>query len=142
VLLFLGQLHPEITNDKMPKLFNEPNVRRSVVRMNDAEYNLLTQNAMFTFLSYTKVSTSGAMFHSLSNGTPVLAPAIGTIPCYVRNGVEGWIYNSNQRDGILSCIERAVLVAENEVQSLKIRSNCEGVVKRLGWMPLLNRILV
>lgn len=136
VLLFLGQMHPEITKDKIPKLFNEPNVRRSILRINDAEYNLLTQNAMFTFLSYTKVSTSGSMFHSLSNGTPVLAPAIGTIPCYVGNNRAGKLYISSDKNSIESATGDMVKLIDNDLDYLELRKKTSEVALRLSWLSI------
>jgi glycosyltransferase involved in cell wall biosynthesis len=44
------------------------------------------------FLSYGTTLTSGTLFHWLTCGCPVLAPASGTIPAYILDGWNGFTY--------------------------------------------------
>jgi glycosyltransferase involved in cell wall biosynthesis len=46
------------------------------------------------FLSYRSILTSGALFHLMSAGLPVIAPRMGTIPAYVVEGWNGFTYSS------------------------------------------------
>lgn len=48
--------------------------------------------ADYSLLSYRAILTSGSLMHSFSAGVPVLAPELGTLPAYVVQGWNGFLY--------------------------------------------------
>lgn len=58
------------------------------------ELNLYMDATDFGFLSYRDILTSGSLVHWLSRGIPVIAPRKGTIPAYVSDGWNGFLYDS------------------------------------------------
>lgn len=59
----------------------------------------------YALLCYRDILTSGSLFHALSFGLPVIAPALGSIPCYVVNGWNGFLYESGEQlEALLSTL--------------------------------------
>lgn len=135
-IIFLGQKHPELNFAQLTKLMKKNNIRYFDVRLNDQEYNFLTQGALFTFLSYKKISTSGSLFHSLSNGTPLIAPLLGTIPCYVENKFTGFLYNNENPETLKSAIDEFFNMSADQLKLM--RENCLHEASRLSWHKMRN----
>lgn len=80
-------------------------------------------------LSYRKVLTSGALFHMLSYGLPVIAPARGIIPGYVVDGWNGYLYRNEGE------LRQAVqqIVALTDMECANMRANASSVAQSLRW---------
>lgn len=52
------------------------------------------QAADYAFLCYRAILTSGSLFQTFSLGVPAIAPNLGTIPAYVVQGWNGYLYSS------------------------------------------------
>lgn len=98
----------------------------------------LTQEALerfmhaadFGFLSYREVLTSGSLFHWFSCGRPVIAPAKGTIPAYVVDGWNGFLYADEQE--LRDVIRRATLLSME--QRKQMGGNALAVANQLKWV--------
>ena len=64
--------------------------------LSDDEIECYTAAADMGFLSYRSILTSGALFHLLSGGLPVIAPSLGSIPAYISQGWNGFLYESEE----------------------------------------------
>jgi glycosyltransferase involved in cell wall biosynthesis len=93
------------------------------------ELDLYLQAADFGFLSYRSILTSGSMFHMLSFGLPVIAPRLGSIPAYIVNGWNGFVYGSRDElsrriaeVGSISCVARD-----------RMRANALASARSVSW---------
>lgn len=137
-IILAGQFHPELS-DKDKEYFKKRNVRFLADRLNDEQYNLLIKNALFVFLSYKEISTSGAMFHAISNKSLVLAPRLGTIPAYIDDGVTGYLYSNESIDSLYRGIDVLYSIATGNERSL-IDKKFEQACYRLSWHYLQNKL--
>ncbi|GAB5380437.1 MAG: hypothetical protein Alis3KO_25770 [Aliiglaciecola sp.] len=65
------------------------------------------QASDFVILSYKDILTSGSLFQSFSFGRPVIAPKLGTIPNYVIDDYNGYLYDTDDDiPKILKCIDK------------------------------------
>lgn len=80
-------------------------------------------------LSYKNILTSGALFHWVSLGRPVLGPRMGLIPPYVVDGWNGGLYNS--ADDLAGLIRR--LSSDDKLLLNEMKTNSEAVAGRLEW---------
>jgi glycosyltransferase involved in cell wall biosynthesis len=94
----------------------------------DEELQLYFNAASITLLSYRDVLTSGSLMESLSFGTPVLAPAMGSIPCYVVNGFNGWLY----RDA-LQLADLLTMIGDRNQRLARMRENCLATARSAQW---------
>jgi glycosyltransferase involved in cell wall biosynthesis len=60
----------------------------------DTDFQVYLNAASFVFLCYRDILTSGSLFQALSFGVPVLAPKLGSIPAYVVEGWNGFLYDA------------------------------------------------
>ena len=137
-IILAGQFHPEL-NEKEKNFFKRRNVRFSPVRLNDEQYNQLIQNSLFVFLSYKDISTSGSMFHAISNKALVLAPVLGTIPAYIDNGITGFLYKNESIESLYKGIEKLYVMAIGADKSL-INNKFKQACDRLSWSSLQNKL--
>lgn len=80
-------------------------------------------------LSYENILTSGAMFHWMSLGRPVLGPRKGLIPPYVVDGWNGYLYDSI--DDLAVLIRRLSSGDKSLVRDMT--KNSGSVADRLVW---------
>lgn len=80
-------------------------------------------------LAYRTILTSGSLFHWLSCGRPVLAPALGTIPAYVVNDWNGWLYNDAV--GLGNTLRYAAGLTGN--MQLCMEQNAQYTAQQLDW---------
>jgi glycosyltransferase involved in cell wall biosynthesis len=139
-IILAGQFHPELS-EKDKSFFKKPNVRFSPIRLNDEQYNQLIQDSLFVFLSYKDISTSGSMFHALSNKALVLAPMLGTIPAYIDHGVTGFIYQNESSESLYKGIEYLYRISIDNEKSL-INKKFEQECARLSWSSLQNKLFL
>jgi glycosyltransferase involved in cell wall biosynthesis len=85
--------------------------------------------ADYGFLSYRDILTSGSLFHWFSCGRPVIAPAKGTIPAYVVDGWNGFLYSDETDLG--NVIERATSLTMS--QRKQLGANALSVANTLNW---------
>lgn len=83
----------------------------------------------YVFLSYREVLTSGALFHAFSVGTPVIAPTLGTIPAYVVDGWNGFLYNDASELGII--LDR--IAQESRERRDQRAANALHTASQLSW---------
>ncbi len=68
----------------------------------DTDLQLYLNAADYVLLSYKDILTSGSMFQALSFDKPVIAPRLGSLPAYIVEGVNGWLYDDvNSLESIL-----------------------------------------
>lgn len=80
-------------------------------------------------LSYKNIVTSGALFHWMSLGRPVLGPRMGLIPPYVVDGWNGGLYES--ADDLAGLIRR--ISSGDKLLLDEMKTNAEAVAGRLEW---------
>lgn len=80
-------------------------------------------------LSYKNILTSGALFHWMSLGRPVLGPRMGLIPPYVVDGWNGGLYDSG--DDLAALIRRVSSGDKSLLDEMK--TNAEVIAERLEW---------
>ena len=85
--------------------------------------------ADFGFLSYSDILTSGTLFHWFSCGKPVIAPSRGTIPAYVVEGWNGFLYNDT--DELSVAVDKAKSMSASKIKEMG--NNALDVAKRLRW---------
>lgn len=85
--------------------------------------------ADYAFLTYRSILTSGSLFQAFSEGTPVIAPALGTIPAYVVNGWNGYTYTSG---GALRRLLRLRL-GDTWQRRRALRDNAHSTAESLRW---------
>lgn len=80
-------------------------------------------------LTYRDILTSGTLFHMMSAGVPVLGPELGTIPCYVVPGWNGFLYS----DG--DSLSRRVrdIVSLEDVKRSELAKNARKTTESLEW---------
>ncbi|PUE33103.1 hypothetical protein B9Z35_06165 [Limnohabitans sp. Jir61] len=133
-IVMAGQFHPELS-EKDKSFFYKRNVRISPIRLNDEQYNLLVQNSLFVFLSYKDISTSGSLFHAVSNDALVLAPALGTIPAYIDDGITGCLYDNKSVESLFEAIDKVFFIIKNHDRNFII-NNIRKVSYGLSWSAL------
>jgi predicted GH43/DUF377 family glycosyl hydrolase/glycosyltransferase involved in cell wall biosynthesis len=90
-LLVAGQIH----SPALRQLLNEKKCEQVMVMdrvLKAEELHLCMDATDVGLLSYRDILTSGSLVHWLSRGVPVIAPAKGTIPGYVVEGWNGFLY--------------------------------------------------
>lgn len=87
------------------------------------------QAADLGLLSYRSIITSGSLFHWCSAGTPVLAPALGTIPAYVVDGWNGFTYRTPEELG--ERLKRCVRASSRDMA--KLGANARTMADSLRW---------
>ncbi|CAM4263064.1 hypothetical protein COAQ111491_13780 [Comamonas aquatilis] len=93
------------------------------------ELHLCIDATDFGLLSYRDVLTSGSLIHWLSRGIPVIAPQKGTIPGYVLDGWNGFLYGSYES---LSNLVHQCLAMPPERRAC-LRSNALATGKGMQW---------
>lgn len=83
-----------------------PDIRFVDRRIRDDELRHFFAAADVTVLPYAAVLTSGAAHLSMSFGTPVIAPRIGSLPDVVTDGMDGLLYPDGDRRHLELAIER------------------------------------
>lgn len=130
----LGQPHHELEEREVSAITNLGNVIHGHLRLDDESYALLTKGSLFSLLTYTAISTSGSAIHALSQGTPIVAPRLGTIEAYVYNDSMGYLYDNNDCVSMFSAIDSMM----NSIGSSK-RTQPRIYA---DWKTILPRILV
>lgn len=85
--------------------------------------------ADFGFLSYRDILTSGSLFHWFTCGRPVIAPAKGTIPSYVVDGWNGFLYTDE--NDLRDVIQRATSLSIAKRRQMGV--NALTVANVLKW---------
>lgn len=99
------------------------------MRLTNFELESYMKAADIGLLSYSAILTSGSLIHWLSCGRPVIAPSLGTIPAYVVDAWNGFLYeNGEQLKNILRyCSSLPQPFFE------KICSNAKKTAEALDW---------
>jgi glycosyltransferase involved in cell wall biosynthesis len=85
--------------------------------------------ASFVLLSYRDILTSGSLFQAFSFGAPVIAPSLGSIPAYVVDGWNGFLYESPEELG-------KILNDFKKLSKLKVSTMGENgltSIKSISW---------
>lgn len=80
-------------------------------------------------LSYNAILTSGSLVHWLSCGRLVLAPSIGTVPAYLVDGWNGFLFSDDK-----SLKQRLTIAAQLSADSLsRMEANAQATAQQLSW---------
>ena len=90
-LVFSGKINCEKTLEELARM---PQTQVTIKNefIDDDEIQKYIKSASFVLLSYRDILTSGSLFQAFSFGVPVIAPALGSIPAYVADGWNGFLY--------------------------------------------------
>jgi hypothetical protein len=80
-------------------------------------------------LSYSAILTSGTLFHWLTCGRPVLAPACGTIPAYVLDDWNGFAYRD--QESLKRLLAHCEALPEEELA--RLGCNAQSTAAQLEW---------
>jgi beta-1,4-mannosyltransferase len=133
----LGQFHPEVTLEDAQRIRNFPNIRWLSFRLNDDQYSALVREALFAFITYKTISTSGAVIHCLSQSCRVVAPKIGAIPSVIQGEEQGFLYTNNDRESLFSAMGNAIRVSRRFGKS----DLTSSTVSSMHWQSILPKIL-
>lgn len=136
-LLLAGLVHPEVDAEKVAALKSIPGVHVAAQRLDDRSFSSVLHHAEGTLLCYRDISTSGSLFHALSAASPVVAPKLGTIPSYLFEGYNGYLYDPADAASCVSAIRR--LLASARMSDM--RRHAERSVAHLDWRAALAKIL-
>jgi glycosyltransferase involved in cell wall biosynthesis len=81
----------------------------------------------------TKDSFSVSMFEAFACGLPVISTNVGAIPNFVKDGINGYLVDSDNIDQLVKKIE---LVIEDQERSNKMIKNGYKTVKEFQWSNL------
>ena len=137
VVCLLGQFHPEVTSQDAHRLRNLPNIRWLSFRLDDDQYSAFVREAMFALITYTSISTSGAVIHCLSQSCRVVAPRIGAIPSVVQGEAQGFLYTNNDQQSLFSGISKGIHTSKDFGKSELTSST----VSSMDWASILPKIL-
>ena len=98
--------------------------------LSDEELTFHMRAADVGFLSYSTILTSGTLFHWLTCGRPVLAPACGTIPAYVIDDWNGFTYRRDEES--LKCVLAHCAALPDEELARQGR-NAQSTAEQLEW---------
>lgn len=94
----------------------------------DDEFDLYISSASAVLLTYRHILTSGSLFQALGFGCPVLAPDMGSIPSYVVDYYNGFIYSpENFADKL------AHLLNTREIFLDQMARNAKTTADQLAW---------
>lgn len=94
----------------------------------DNELQVFFNAASIVLLSYRDVLTSGSLMEALSFGRPVLAPATGSIPYYVADGFNGWLYRDDRGlSGLLN------MIGDGNETLRGLQGNCRRAAESAQW---------
>jgi glycosyltransferase involved in cell wall biosynthesis/predicted GH43/DUF377 family glycosyl hydrolase len=114
--LVAGQIH----SPALRQLLNEQKREQVMVidRVLKAEELHLCMDATDVgLLSYRDILTSGSLVHWLSRGVPVIAPGKGTIPGYVVEGWNGFLYDDYE--ALARLLQRCLTLPASQLALLK-----------------------
>jgi glycosyltransferase involved in cell wall biosynthesis len=98
-------------------------------RLSEEELSQYLHAADYGFLSYADVLTSGALFHLLSYGVPVIAPRAGLITPYVVDGWNGYLYSDGAE---LKDVLHSVSLRDR-AEYVRYRQNAARAANSLSW---------
>jgi len=98
--------------------------------IDDDDIQKYIKAASFVFLTYRDILTSGSLFQAFSFGVPVIAPALGSIPAYVIDGWNGFLYKNP--DEIESILSGSIML--NSQAASNMRCNARNSAKSLSWV--------
>jgi glycosyltransferase involved in cell wall biosynthesis len=136
-VLIAGEVHPEVERAQGEALKRIPGVHLAPQRLDDAAFTATLRHADFALLCYRDISTSGSLFHALSVSTPVVAPRLGTIPSYLFDGFNGYLYAPADETSCMQAIKR-ILAGQEAAQ---LRPGAAKSVAHLQWHLTLAKIL-
>lgn len=93
------------------------------------ELQTFLEAADYTLLSYRSILTSGSLIHALSAGVPVIAPRLGTLPAYVVDGWNGFLYGDENE--LVSVIRQRLTDTERYIR--RLAENAEATGASLTW---------
>lgn len=127
-LLVAGQ----ILSPELRQLLNS-NKRDQIIVIDRAlaaeELHLCMDATDFGLLSYREILTSGSLVHWFSRGIPVIAPAKGTIPGYVVEGWNGFLYEDYE--SLSELIRRCLAMTPTQYAPLKVNALTSG--SSMSW---------
>lgn len=96
-----------------------------------SEVNRLFSSADIVVLPYTDATQSGVAAMALGYGIPVIATAVGSIPEFVRHGVNGWLVSPRDSDELAAAIRE---VADDTVLYERMSRSAEQLRDgELSW---------
>jgi glycosyltransferase involved in cell wall biosynthesis len=98
--------------------------------LSDEELTSHMRAADLGILSYSTILTSGTLFHWLTCGRPVLAPACGTIPAYVIDDWNGFAYRRDE-ESLKRVLAHCAALPDEELA--RLGRNAQSTAKQLEW---------
>ncbi len=126
--LIAGKILDKKLFNILPRCYSE-NIKIIDEHLSLPKLNNIMRMSDFGLLSYNKILTSGALFHWLSVGKPILAPRVGTIPAYIVNGWNGYIYDNPSH--LINLIKNVVRIDKKNIRSMG--RNSLSVASSLKW---------
>lgn len=127
-LIIAGKIN---SNDTKKCLTNYSNSRLIVCNdfLTEEEVILNMRAADVGFLSYSSILTSGSLFHWMTCARAVLAPSMGTIPCYLIDGWNGLAYGDED------CLQKRLswFASLPKEEILRLGRNALQGVRQLEW---------
>jgi glycosyltransferase involved in cell wall biosynthesis len=137
-VVFVGGITPGADPRLVDQLRRLPFVRFGRRILDHDEFSAMVQQARAVWLSYREISTSGSLFHAVSAGTPVIAPALGTLPFYMQPGVNGFLHAPGDVSTTRAWL---TLMARANVESLRRwREGAARSVAHLNWADVRTRL--
>lgn len=90
-------------------------------------------------IPFRKILTSGSAILALSYGTPLIVPRAGGVPEIVTDGVEGYLYDPEDPDGLEKALDRAL--ATSTEQREQMARNALARATSLKWAPGRRRLV-
>lgn len=137
-VLLLGSFHPELSDSDIQSVTRLANVRRVFSRLDDSQYGAFVRDAAFSLMTYRQISTSGSAIHSLSQGTPIVAPEMGAIPGLILSDIQGWLYSNEDIASLYAALDSALATRKQARQRRAVRSTVEP----FRWDTMLDQILM
>lgn len=93
--------------------------------------------ADFSIFTFKEILTSSAVILSLSYGLPVIAPKIGDIPHLIKDGENGFLFDSESE------LKEIILKIRNlrEEAKEKMRNNAFDFAQKLNWQEIAKKTI-
>lgn len=89
----------------------------------NSEIPTLFSRTHYLVLPYRDVTQSGVLFTSYFYKTPLIAPNFQEFRTYVKNSINGYLYNKNEQDGLYDCLYKIITNNNNNYSKIKKNLN-------------------